>query len=40
MGTKLVPSHANLFMTKSEEKDVYTYPLKTQIMEKVLLISF
>ena len=26
MGTKLAPSYANLFMTKFEEKYVYTYP--------------
>ena len=27
MGTKLAPSYANLFMTKFEEKYVYTYPV-------------
>ena len=26
VGTKLAPSHINLFMTTSEEKYVYTYP--------------
>ena len=28
MGTKLVPSYANLFMTRFEEKYVCTYPLE------------
>ena len=26
MGTKLAPSYANLFMTKFEDRHVYTYP--------------
>ena len=30
MGTKLAPSYANLFMTKFEDKYVYTYPLQPQ----------
>ena len=31
MGTKLAHSYANLFMTKSEEKYVYTYPLQPKL---------
>ena len=31
MGTKLAPSYANLFMTKFEEKYVYTYPLQPKL---------
>ena len=35
MGTKLAPSYANLFITKFEDKYVYTYPLQPQLMEEV-----
>ena len=31
MGTKLAPLYANLFMTKFEDKYVYTYPLQPQL---------
>ena len=32
MGTKWAPSYANLFMTKFEEKYVYTYPLQSTLV--------
>ena len=34
MGTKLAPSYANLFMSKFEDKYVYTYPLQPQLWIK------
>ena len=34
MGTKLAPSYANLFMTKFEEKYVYTYPLQPKLWKR------
>ena len=36
MGTKLAPSYANLFMTKLEEKYVYTYPLQPQLWKRFI----
>ena len=36
MGTKLAPSHANLFMTKFEEKYVYTYPLQPKLWKRFI----
>ena len=36
MGTKLAPSYANLFMTKFEEKYVYTYLLQPILLKKIL----
>ena len=35
VGTELAPSYANLFMTKFEEKYVYTYHPTTKIIEEV-----
>ena len=34
MGTKLASSYANLFMTKFEEKYVYTYPLQPKLWKR------
>ena len=34
MGTKLAPSYAKLFMTKFEEKHVYTYPLQPKLWKR------
>ena len=34
MGTKLAPSYANLFVTKFEEKHVYTYPLQPKLWKR------
>ena len=34
MGTKLAPSYTNLFMTKFEEKYVYTYPLQPKLWKR------
>ena len=34
MGKKLAPSYANLFMTKFEEKYVYTYPLQPMLWKR------
>ena len=36
MGAKLVPSFANLFMSKIEGKHVYTYPLPPNLWKKVI----
>ena len=36
MGTKLAPSYANLFMTKCEDKYVYTYPLQPQLWKRFI----
>ena len=36
MGTKLAPSYANLFMTKSEEKYVYTYPQQPKLWKRFI----
>ena len=36
MGTKLTPSYANLFMTKFEEKYVYTYPLQPKLWKRFI----
>ena len=36
MGTKLAPSYANLFMTKFEEKYVYTYPLQPKLWKRFI----
>ena len=36
MGTKLVASYANLFMTKFEEKYVYTYPLQPKLWKRFI----
>ena len=36
MGTKLAPSYANLFMTKFEEKNVYTYPLQPKLWKRFI----
>ena len=36
MGTKLAPSYANLFMTKLEEKYVYTYPLQPKLWKRLI----
>ena len=36
MGTKLAPSYANLFMTKFEEKYVYTYPLHPKLWKRFI----
>ena len=36
MGTKLAPSYANLFMTKCEEKYVYTYPLQPILWKRFI----
>ena len=36
MGTKLAPSYANLFMTKFEDKYVYTYPLQPQLWKRFI----
>ena len=36
MGTKLAPSYANLFMTKFEEKYVYTYPLQQKLWKRFI----
>ena len=36
MGTKLVPSYANLFMTRFEEKYVYTYPLQPKLWKRFI----
>ena len=36
MGTKLPPSHANLFMTKFEEKYVYTYPPQPTLWKRFI----
>ena len=35
-GTKLAPSYANLFMTKFEEKYVYTYPLQPILWKRFI----
>ena len=34
MGTKLAPSYANLFVTKFEEKYVYTYPQQSTLWKR------
>ena len=34
MGTKLAPSYANLFMTKFEDKYVYTYPQQPPLWKR------
>ena len=36
MGTKLAPSYANLFMTKFEEKYVYTYALQPKLWKRFI----
>ena len=36
MGTTLAPSYANLFMTKFEEKYVYTYPLQSRLWKRFI----
>ena len=36
LGTKLVPSNANLFMTKFEENHVYTYPLQPTLWKRFI----
>ena len=36
MGTKLAPSYANLFMSKFEDKYVYTYPLQPLIWKRFI----
>ena len=36
MGTKLTPSYANLFITKFEEKYVYTYPLQPILWKRFI----
>ena len=36
MGTKLAPSYANIFMTKFEEKYVYTYPLQPKLQKRFI----
>ena len=36
MGTKLAPSYSNLFMTKIEEKYVYTYPLQPKLWKSFI----
>ena len=36
MGTKLAPSYANLFMTKFEDKYVYTYPLQPLLWKRYI----
>ena len=36
MGTRLAPSYANLFMTKFEDKYVYTYPLQPQLWKRFI----
>ena len=36
MGTKLAPSYANLFMTKFEEKYVYTYPQQPKLWKRFI----
>ena len=36
MGTKLAHSYANLFMTKFEDKYVYTYPLQPQLWKRFI----
>ena len=36
MGTKLAPSFANLFMSKCEEKYVYTYPLQPILWKRFI----
>ena len=36
MDTKLAPSYANLFMTKFEEKYVYTYPLQPKLWKRFI----
>ena len=36
MCTKLTPSYANLFMTKFEEKYVYTYPLQPKLWKRFI----
>ena len=36
MGTKLAPSYAKLFMTKFEEKYVYTYPLQPKLWKRLI----
>ena len=36
MGTKLAPSYANLFMTKFEDKYVYTYPLQPKLWKRFI----
>ena len=40
MGTKLAPSHATLFLTKFEEKPVYTYPLQPNYGIGLLITSY
>ena len=35
-GTKLAPSYANLFLTKFEEKYVYTYPLQPKLWKRFI----
>ena len=34
MGTKLAPSHANIFMSSFEDKHVYTYPLQPILWQR------
>ena len=36
MGTKLAPSYANLFMTRFEEKYVFTYPLQPKLWKRFI----
>ena len=36
MGTKLAPSYANLFMTKFEDKYVFTYPLQPLLWKRFI----
>ena len=36
MGAKLAPSYANIFMTKFEEKYVYTYPLQPKLWRRFI----
>ena len=36
MGTKLAPSYANLFMSKFEDKYVYTYPLQPLLWKRFI----
>ena len=36
MGTKLVPSYANLSMTKFEENNEYTYPLQPKLWKRLI----
>ena len=36
MGTKLAPSYANLFMTKSEENHVHTYHLQPKLWKRFI----